>query len=360
MGSTSHLPIRAAVVFLLLAAPPAPGAQQPPGLQQAPGAQQAPGPPPGEAERAWADAMRLYEQDDYAGAAAAFETVTTLRPSEGTAWAMRGLCEYRLGRMEPALAHIRKGRALGLADDAQLRQVVQYHEGVLLLGTGEFERAQETLAALSASGVDSDEVTLALGCAVLRVPPGELPTAADAVRQAVGRAGHAERLAARGQLDQARAAYEALAADFPGLRHVRYALGRHLVAVREPDRAVEAYAREIEAFPDHVPARLGIAAIKASSDPAEALRLAEQAVALNPRVPLGHFLLGSLLLHTPDTDRAIRELEIAERSVREDPRLYYALSRAYARAGRAGDAARARATFLRLTDEQQRAGRRVP
>jgi predicted Zn-dependent protease len=348
MAVTSRITLRAAaLVFLLLAAPPA-AASQPPS-----------GPPTGEAERAWATAMRLYEQDDYAGAAAAFETVTALRPSEGTAWAMRGLCEYRLGRMDAALAHIRKGRALGLPDDPQLRQVVQYHEGVLLAGAGEFERAQDTLAALAASGVDSEEVTLALGCAVLRVPPADLPGADDAVRRAVVRAGHAERLAARKQLDQARAAYQALAADFPGVRHASYALGRHFVAVREPDKAVEAYAREIEAFPDHVPARLGIAAIKAASDPAGALRLAEQAVALNPRVPLGHFLLGSLLLHTPDTDRAIRELEIAEQSVREDPRLYYALSRAYARAGRRDDAARARATFLRLTEEQQRAGRRV-
>jgi predicted Zn-dependent protease len=67
-----------------------------------------------------------------------------------------------------------------------------------------------------------------------------------------------------------------------------------------------------------------------------------------------------LLLHTQDTDRAIGELELARRAVPDDPRVYYALGRAYARARRPEDAERARATFKRLTDERQRAARREP
>jgi predicted Zn-dependent protease len=304
--------------------------------------------------------MRLYEGDRYADAAAAFAKVGELRPKEGIAWAMLGLCEYQLGRGEAALAHIRKGRALGLAPDPQLRRVLQYHEGDLLLGVSEFEGAQDILGPLSADVVASEEVIVALGRAVLRVTPPDLQGGGPPLRDAVRRAGLAEQMAARKQFDRALNAYQALVADFPRLRNVRYALGRHFVAMREPDKAAEAFAREIEAFPDHVPARLGAAAVKATSDPAAALRLAEEAMTLNPRVPLGHFLLGSLLLHTPDTARAIAELEIAEQSVREDPRLYYALSRAYTRAGRTEDAARARATFQRLTEEQQRAARRAP
>jgi hypothetical protein len=38
----------------------------------------------------------------------------------------------------------------------------------------------------------------------------------------------------------------------------------------------------------------------------------------------------------------------------------YALGRAYARAGRTQDAARARATFRRLTEERQRAAEKTP
>ena len=133
-----------------------------------------------------------------------------------------------------------------------------------------------------------------------------------------------------------------------------------IVATRQPAEAAAAFEREIANSPDHVPARLGLAAIKKDSDPAAALAYAEEAVRLNPRIPLGHYLLGSLLLQTPDTTRAIAELELAEQNVREDPGLYYALARAYARAGRTADAERARATFRRLTDERQRAARRQP
>ncbi len=178
--------------------------------------------------------------------------------------------------------------------------------------------------------------------------------------RSIEEAGRAEQLLATKQFDRAAAAYRDLADRHRATRNVQYALGRYYVATRQPAAAVAAFEKEIVNSPDHVPARLGLAAIKKDSDPAAALAYAEQAVRLNPRIPLGHYLLGSLLLQTPDTTRAIAELELAEQSVREDPGLYYALARAYARAGRTADAERARATFRRLTDERQRAARRQP
>lgn len=308
----------------------------------------------------WQLGRLLYERDDYAEAATAFTKATTLNPNAGTAWAMLGLCEFNLGRHAEALAHIQKGRSVGVSADPQFRNVLIYHEGLLLLGKAEFERAQETFGQLSVTGVESDELLVALGLAVLRTRPAELADGESVERELVRRAGRAEHLAARKQFDDALREYRRLAADFPKTRNVHYALGRYFVATRQPEKAVTAFAHEIEASPDHVPARLGIAAITAKTNPAAALSYAEAAVKLNPRIPLGHFLLGSLLLHTSDIDRAIAELEIAEQAVREDPALYYALGRAYARAGRTEDAARARATFSRLTEARQRAARKVP
>jgi tetratricopeptide (TPR) repeat protein len=311
------------------------------------------------AEDTFATAMREYERDNYAAAAAAFARVTELAPSDGTAWAMRGLCEFKLGRADEALTNIQKGRALGTRGDAQFLNVLRYHEGVLLSARAEFERAQEVLAPLAASS-DSEEALMAVGMAVLRVLPAELSAVQIERATAVRDAGIAEQHAARREPEAALRAYQALATAYPTVRNTSYALGRHFVARREPEPAVGAFLVEIERFPDHVPARLGIAAVQASTEPAVALRYAEEAVRLNPRVPLGQFLLGSLLLETPDTGRAIAALELAEQSVKDDPRVYYALGRAYARAGRGADAERARAIFRRLTDDQQRASRRVP
>jgi tetratricopeptide (TPR) repeat protein len=302
----------------------------------------------------------LYERDAFADARAAFESATRIDPKGGTAWAMRGLCEFQLGEPDQALADIRKGQALGVSGDPQFRHVLVYHEGRILLGQGEFERAQEAFDRLAADGVESDELAIALGRSVLRARQVGGSTDDPTESQQWLRAGRAEILASQKKFAAAEHAYEQLTTDFPAVRNVHYALGRYFVATAQPDKAVAAYERELAVSPDHVPARLGIAAIKAQTDPAVALKYAEESVKLNPRIPLGHFLLGSLLLHTPDTTRAIAELEIAEASVRDDPSLYYALGRAYARAGRADDAARARATFKRLTEARQQGARRTP
>jgi tetratricopeptide (TPR) repeat protein len=302
----------------------------------------------------------LYGRDAYAEAAEAFGKSVSLDGAIGTTWVMLALCEFQLGRTDDALAHIRRGRELGTTPDPQFRQVMLYHEGVLLLGKSEFERAQETLGQLSADGVESEDLLLALGLSVLRIRPSDLPAGQSLLRQLVRRAGQAEHLAAQKKHDEALREYERLKADFPDTRNVHYAVGRHYVVIREPAKALRAYQQEIEVSADHVPARLGIAAIMAETDPGGALVYAEEAVRLNPKIPLGHYLLGTLLLHTEQIHRAIAELELAQQAVPDDPRVYYALGRAYARARRPDDSARARATFKRLTDEQQRAARRGP
>ncbi len=173
-------------------------------------------------------------------------------------------------------------------------------------------------------------------------------------------AGRAEGLAARKQFAEAQRAFEALAADHPTTRNVHYALGRYFVRTEQPAPAAAAFEREIAVSPDHVPARLGIAAIVLQDDPARALRLVDEAIARNPRVALAHYLRGRLLLDRGDAAAAVPALETAERSVKDDPGVYYALSRAYAQLGRQADAERARATFTRLNEARQAAARRAP
>jgi tetratricopeptide (TPR) repeat protein len=367
------------VVFALLLAGPQALAQGPPGTAQADQlaaqAEQARGSNPAHAIELyrkalalrpdWADGWwslgtLLYDADAYAEAAAALRRAADLSAAAGTALVMLGLCEFKLERFDEALAHIQEGQQRGVSSDPQFRQVMRYHEAVLLLHKSEFERAQEVLDDLSANGVESDDLTVALGESVLRMRPAEISRDNPEQQQIIRRAGHAARLAARKQFDEAEREYEALARDFPQTRNVHYALGRYFVRTSQPAKAAAAYEQELTIVSDHVPALLGLAAIKGETDPAGALPYAERGAAINPRIPLGHYLLGSLLLHTDQIDRAIAELEIARKAVPQDPGVYYALGRAYARANRPKDAEEARATFKRLNDARQRAARRPP
>jgi tetratricopeptide (TPR) repeat protein len=297
----------------------------------------------------WYLGALLYERDAFADAAVALSKAAALSPKVGTTWVMLGLCEFKLGRFNDALTHIRQGRKLGASADPQFKQVTLYHEGVLLIGKGEFEQAQETLGQLSLDGVESEDVTDALGLSALHIRFSDLIAGDSTLRQLVRRAGLAEHLAAQKRFDEALGEYERLVADFPTTPNVHYAFGRYLLTSRDEERAVVSFQREIENNPAHMPAHLFLANTKLNlKDFAGGLPYAEKAVKLSPQTPLGHYILGSLLLETDQTARAITELETAGRLAPNEPRIYFALGRAYARANRQKDAAAARATFWRL------------
>ncbi|HWW73967.1 MAG TPA: tetratricopeptide repeat protein [Pyrinomonadaceae bacterium] len=297
----------------------------------------------------------LYDRDAYADAAAALSKAAALRPEAASAWAMLGLCEFKLGRHADALEHIQRGRRLGAADEPQLRGVLLYHEGLLLIGKGDFEHAQEMLGLLSKEGVESAELADALGLSVLRMNFSELLAGGAGLRELVGRAGRAEQLAAQKKFEEAGREYERLAADYPKAKNVQYAHGRFLLATGEQERAVEAFRREIENDPKHLQARLLIAdTLLRRREFADGLPYAEQAVNLSPHLALAHYLLGSLLLGAGTTARAVAELETAARLMPDEPRIHYALSQAYERAGRKDDARRALAAFSRLKAQSEK------
>lgn len=309
---------------------------------------------PNWAEGWWYLGTLLYDRDAFAEAAAAFKRAADLDPKVGTTWVMLGLCEFKLGRHADALAHIQRGRRLGTSADPQFRRVMLYHEGLLLIGKGAFEQARRTLSPLSREGVESEELLTALGLAALNRRFADLLAGGQRMQRLVQRVGRAEHLAAQKRVDEALREYEGLLAEFPEERNVNYAFGRFLLDVRDNERAALAFAREIAIHPDNVAARLNFAALKARTDPHLALRHAEEAVRLDARLPLGHYLLGTLLLQTDQIARAIAELEVARRALPREPQIYFALARAYARANRPQDAERARAIFRRLTEERQR------
>lgn len=301
---------------------------------------------PGWAEGWWYLGTILYDRDQFADAATALRKATALNAKSPAARAMLGLAEAKSSQGQDALKQLQQALAMGVASDPNLGPVVLYTQGTLLLDGGAFDQAQEALDTLARQGADQPELLVALGQSVLGVRPQDATS--PETREAVQSAGRAQLLAARRETRDALDAYTKLAADYATVHNVQFAFGRFLLANHQDDQAVEAFRKEIENSPKHLLARLGIAGILLTTDPAAGLPYAQQAAQMAPGLEEAHYLLGALLLATKDVAKAIPELETARRQDPADARVYFRLERAYTLAKRPQDAARARAQFARL------------
>jgi tetratricopeptide (TPR) repeat protein len=298
----------------------------------------------------WALGTILYEQDAHEDAARAFRRLISVDPKNGTAHLMLALCEYQLDEdgSDSALANIQRAKALGVQTEGGLPNVLTYHEGMLLLRAGRYERALETLKPLVSAGVEDENLELAIGMGVLLLQPKEAPSKDSSARAIVMRAGRAERRHMAKEFAAAKSEYAALVQEAPTVPNVHYAYGRFLLATEDLESGIQEFLKEIETHPDHVRARVQIAATRYRLDSPAGLPFARDVVKLAPDYPFGHYLLGLLYFDTGDLAHAIPELETAARMVPGEAQFHFALGNAYARAGRAEEAARARAAFTRL------------
>lgn len=296
----------------------------------------------------WALGTILYEQDAHSDAARAFRRLLALDPKNGTAHLMLALCEYQLNADASALANIQIAKKLGVQADRGLPQVMTYHEGMLFLRAGQYERALDTLKPLASAGVEDEHLELALGMSVLLMPVKDTPAAGSSARAIVMRAGRAERHFMATEFPAAKREYTALVQEAPAFPNVHYAYGRFLLATESPDAGIQEFLKEIEAQRDHIRARVQIAAARHRLDSSAGLPFAIEVVGLAPDYPFGHYLLGLLYFDLGDITNAIPELETAARMRPNEAQFQFALGNAYARAGRTEEAARARAAFTRL------------
>jgi tetratricopeptide (TPR) repeat protein len=303
------------------------------------------------AEGWWLVATIFYDRDNYAEAARGFAQAARLQPKAGATWAMLGICEFQLARYDDALTHIHQGREVGVNDNVELTRVMRYHEGVLSILKGDYERGQQILGTLSYEGLKSEDLIIALGLATLRI--GMTPKQIDINyrdRDLIRRAGLAEHFAAQKNMSDAQREYDLLARDYARVPNVQYAYGRYLLANRDEDGALAAFMKELENWPKHVLARCQIANIKLQRKEIEdGLKYAEEAARQAPRLPLAHYLLGRLLLEAGQNERAVESLELTAKMVPNEAKTYFALARAYTRVKRKADADRARETFTRLS-----------
>lgn len=308
----------------------------------------------------WYLATLLYERDRYEEAAQAFKRVAMLRPQVGAPVAMLGLCEYRLGRYDDALLHMQQGHLRGIGENQELSNVLRFHEATLFLLRGDFETAQRIFNSLSREGSNSQDLIIGTGLAVLRISALPKQIGMDhRERELIRRAGLAQHYYAQLNSADARTEYERLVADFPKTPNVQYAYGRFLVNIGDDEGGLAAFQREIENSPTSVLARLQSSYVKIrNKEPEAAAQLAQEAVRLNSRLPLAHYIYGRALFESGENAKAVEELEIAQKMAPAEPRIYYTLARAYAKANRREDAERAREAFARYSKLAEEAAKR--
>jgi predicted Zn-dependent protease len=110
--------------------------------------------------------------------------------------------------------------------------------------------------------------------------------------------------------------------------------------------------RELEISPSNVAARLRMAEQYLKEEKsADALQLAQQAVALEPRNSSARLILGESLIATGDSAKGIAELEKARAQAPDRVRTHWDLLRAYTAAGRTQDAKREKEEIEKLNTQ---------
>ena len=298
----------------------------------------------------WYIGAIFYQKDQYPQARDAFQNLVALEPERGPAWAMLGLCLFQTAEYERAAVSLQRGRSLGVNDKSELADVVRYHTALMYLRFEYFENAYDILSEFVRVGHESQKVIEAFGLAMLRMSflPKEIPPDQREKVLIAGRAGYS--MAAR-RLDQARAAFDVLLARYPNDPNIHYSFGVFMLS-QDADVALKEFKRELEISSGHYASMTQMAfEYMKRGQYEDALPLAEKAVQLAPKLYAARNVLGRVLLEIGQVERAITELEEGVRLAPSSPEMYFALARAYTRAGRKQEAARARETFKKLQDE---------
>jgi tetratricopeptide (TPR) repeat protein len=309
---------------------------------------------PNWAEGWWHIGAMRYDRDDFVEAEKAFAKYVVLEPGIGSGWAMIGLCEYRNKKLVSSLQNLAKARKLGLGGNQELARVVRYHEALLLIRGLQFEAALKILEIFTLEHLESPAVLEAMGMAVLRIPeaPENLKPEDREIARQFGKAAF---LGLEHKRSESLQLYEQLEAAHRGKPNVAYAFGIALVSQGENERAVEQFKKELEQDPKHVPAILQVALADISIRKFdEALEFATKAVVLDPGNFAGYYAQGRVYLYQNDLPHAIAMLEKAGSLAPNSAPVFYSLAQAYQRSKRPEDAARARAVFAKLEENEKR------
>lgn len=296
----------------------------------------------------WNLVMLHYSARHYPEAISELKIWAERQPSAGTAWALMGLCEFEMEDYKNALIHLQRGEQLGFGGSPEAVGLARYRLAVLENRNGQFESAMETLLLGTRSGTVANEIQIALGMALLRMPllpdqvePSKLPL--------VQSAGEIAALLQNSKYDQAFPKVEVLLKKSPSIPFLHYAYGTALAALSQFDEAETQLRAELRISPVSELPYVSLASVALKRyRPAEALASAQHAVQLAPDSAEAHYLLGRARLELGQDQQAMGELEQASKLAPGSPEVHFNLAKAYAKAKLPEKAEQERAIFARL------------
>jgi predicted Zn-dependent protease len=316
----------------------------------------------------WRFGNVLYQSDRYVQARPAFERLTSLDPKQGAPWVLLGLCEFEMRDYGLALQHLEKGQALGFPSKLELTDVARYHEALALIIAEKFEQAQILLNNLAQKQPTPEEVIVAQGLAALQIPilPVTVRKTTDAQRFAlILSVGKAEQLIALHRTPEAVAEYEILTSKYPDIPNLHLIYASLLVQVNEFERARAQFRLELKTNPNSMLARVRLVLLELSREKEvsdEVASLAREAVSLEPRSYIPHYVLGSVLFRQGNLEQAASQLEISRDLDPYSSRVRFTLAQVDLRLGRKEAAAQERKAYeqLRPTEDSFRQSGKLP
>ncbi len=270
-----------------------------------------------------------YDANHYPEAIAALQKLVLLAPQLGPAWAFLGLSEFETKDYENARDHLEKAQTIGTGDDADLARVSTYHLALLLIRSGQFERATAILGSEFGQAGIPKPAKAALGLALLRVPilPEEVNPSKDAL---VGAAGDVAAIVLQQDSSRAIEAFRALLKDYPSAPYLHYAYGLALAAASQNEEALTQEQKESEISPSSPLPQIEISSIEIRlQHPDEALRAAQKAVSLAPNSAAAHQSLAQCFQALGKDQDAARENQAADALLPEKPQPDEALIQLY-------------------------------
>ena len=290
-----------------------------------------------------------YDANNYGDGVKAFRNLVELDRQNAGALALLGLCEFETHDYGSAFVHLQMAKSEGKALSDEIWHVLEYHLALLHILHGDFDAANKLLADLVVHNILSQNVEMALGLTLLRVPllPDQIDPEKDALIAEAGRTGE---LMALEDYNEADKSFQQLARDYPTTPFVHLAYASMLAGLSEFEKAEEQLREELKVNPESAMPYILLARVDVHLNRfQDALPLAQEAVKLAPRSYAPHYLLGRALLAANKVTEAVDELSIAKRLAPQDPEVRYNLALALAKAKRPKEAAAEHAEFQRLT-----------